>query len=117
MLVAEFDLSESPLMPWPRPKFTNRRIMVIVAVAALVLGGVRWHRWAMARRLVYQRIAIVHDIKGARFREAWVVCPHGELLPSQPESRKAAYHEAMEDKYKTAANYPWFPVPPDPPEP
>jgi hypothetical protein len=97
-------------MTWRRPKFTTRRMMTAVAVVAVALGSVRWYRWAMARHVVYQRIAIIHEIKGNRCREEWTNCPHGEVFPSRPDLRKAAFHEAMARKYSAAANFPWFHV-------
>ncbi len=85
-------------------------MMVAVAVVAVFLGGVDWHRRAMARREMCLKIALAHDLDRAYYLEGRVLC-------SQPDLRKAAYHEAMMRKYFDAYDFPWFPVPPDPPEP
>ena len=84
-------------MPWPRPKLTTRRMMTAVAVVAVILGGVRWHRWAMARRLEYQFKALDHALIVAYYRE-WrgrVGCFGPVAPPSNLEPRKVVHHEAM----------------------
>jgi hypothetical protein len=86
----------------PIPRFTVRRLMVVVAILGFVLGSSRWMR---QRSMAYRKIAEYHS---------------DMMIPfslSERSSRNRAYHGAMVEKYLRAAGRPWFPVEPDPPNP
>ena len=100
-------------MPTPLLRFTVRRLMVIVAVAAIAIGA---------------QISIEKN----RGRRDWLSGMHSNLangLTKQAisfdmsETQRSAlwakirWHEAMADKYRWAADHPWFPDTPDPPQP
>ena len=98
-----------------RFRFTVRRMMVAVAVAA---GGlvlylyVREKSEPLARG--YQSMANEHAIRVYQLA-TWPV----ENTPEKKARTRAgiAHHSALESKYQRAARYPWLPVAPDPTEP
>ena len=80
-----------------RPRFTVRRLMVAVAVLAVLLGVGRTFFLAV----FYARMSYGHLSK--KFTA---------------KSRiEADYHGNLQEKYREAAARPWLHVPPDPPEP
>ena len=85
------------------PRFTTRRLMVLVAIAGVVLGAGQELRRRSSR---YRAIAIAH-LPNSRhiFGNRWETSPQLD------------YHDAMFEKYDRLARYPWLPVPPDPPMP
>jgi hypothetical protein len=89
----------------PRFRFTVRRMMVAVAVVAVLL--------AMAVTLSHRRSRFesLRDYHASRAPYVWLG-PMGTLWERQGE-----WHWAMKRKYERAARYPWLPVAPDPPEP
>jgi hypothetical protein len=90
------------------PRFTTRRLMVLVAVAGLAMGVALELR---RRSEFFQRIAQAHAERAVE--NLW-----GILGPdADSASRKYVYHNGLSQKYKRAARYPWLPVPPDPPPP
>jgi hypothetical protein len=99
-----------------RPRWSVRWLMLAVALVASALGGERWHRRAMARRDEYRIRAIVFTALEEIDKGEFEGCVRGGRIP-EPDLRKAEYHAAMRRKYEEAAAFPWFPVPPDPPEP
>lgn len=119
-------------MSLPRPRFTVRRLMVVVAIVAMILGV--W-LWAERRRARFSALESWHDRQ-----VLWDVCiiaghpgPDGEyvweaeprprpLKPGTPRAsphqlRISTWHYRLASKYRRAARYPWLPVEPDPPEP
>jgi hypothetical protein len=103
-------------MRLPRLRFTVRRLMLVVALAGLVMGGGVWgyRMWRMSAK--YARIAqsfkwteSLHRGLEARFQNN-----------AQREAAKfaavATHYAALVRKYERAARYPWLPVEPDPPE-
>jgi hypothetical protein len=84
----------------PRLRFTVRRLMLVVALAACSVWGYRM--WRVSRE--YARVE--------RHRTHY---PIG--YPSADAAEKAAYDAALARKYQRAARYPWLPVEPDPPQP
>jgi hypothetical protein len=101
-----------------RPRFTLRRLMVVVASFAVIFGSVPM----CVRSLEYSRMAEDQ----ARI-EGWY---GGPAIESQPLANKqprdewastcrdiAAKSRVLRLKYERAALYPWLPVEPDPPKP
>jgi hypothetical protein len=100
-------------------RFTIWQIMVVVAAAAVIVAvrieTARIKLW----RLDCQLRAIDHTIGAARYDGTGVVSCIGpyEDPSSVYNPRRAAYHAAMSRKWADAAEHPWLPVKPDPPEP
>jgi hypothetical protein len=102
------------------PRVTTRRLMVLVAVVAALLGA---FQVLSRRRRLYEYNAMKYAIvarqqsyaedgyqlgyRGARFGP----------LARQIGRRRAEHYEALRVKYERAARYPWLPVEPDPPDP
>ena len=104
-------------MRMPRVRFTVRRMMVAVAVLAVVLGAGEATR---KRRSRFGREAGFHGAFMRLYaRSPPVHFPNKERLASHRRSlaEKKAYHESLAGKYEQAARHPWLPVAPDPPEP
>ncbi len=104
------------------PRFTVRRLMVVVAVWGIVSWGIRL-RELSAR---YRERADDYE-RSTRALGSLCNIDHLRSGPSGDEKRLhpkldrielfLSYYEAMKNKYERASNYPWLPVAPDPPEP
>jgi hypothetical protein len=111
------------------PRMTTRRWMIVVAVAALVVGFIRlWtlrhlylekaanhasfraHVLRTPESTAYWENRWTDQRRGLPARYPWPAGP--PFVPAMGE-----YHDAMRIKYERAARYPWLPVEPDPPEP
>jgi uncharacterized membrane protein YhhN len=88
------------------PRFTVRRMMALVALAAMVLGLVAW----MVRRAAEYRAKAV-------FYEGMIVTMIWKDSSPPPELARQLWAGEMASKYRYAASYPWWPVAPDEPEP
>ena len=89
------------MMTIPRPRLTVRRLMTVVALAGLVMGG-----W----------------IEGRRRRERFEAVEQDHLIHLLIATREMpsdwlAWHLSMARKYRAAARSPWLPVWADPPAP
>ena len=124
-------------MRLPRPQFTVRRLMLVVALAGLALGGGIWGSKMWRLSGVHARTARFHRswLGLYRQRETVILKSLGRLeqfaaqhaLPppsvarhrddAAGYARKADFREALALKYERAARYPWLPVETDPPEP
>jgi hypothetical protein len=109
----------------PRPRFTVRRLMALVAIAALGAGAV-----ATARRVVVRREwAAYHATRleeAARWEADWR--ERGDRVVLHNLSREGAeavaarlrraipFHQAMRRKWEDSSVRPWLPVEHDPPE-
>ncbi len=89
-------------MPFPRVRFTLRRMMIAVAIVAILLGLAEMTR---RRRAAFRE-------KSTAIRWSEYVEGHGKRRPEIAE-----HYRRMAEKYERAARYPWLPVAPDPPEP
>jgi hypothetical protein len=98
-------------MKLARVRFTVRRMMVAVAVAALGLTALSFWARRDERYLKFALGAMTHAGLAEAHRTGG---PYGRV-PVNP--RKAAYHAALVRKYEWAIRYLWLPVLPDPPEP
>lgn len=95
----------------PPSRVSTRAIMALVALVAVALGA--W-RWGEARRSEFR--ALAHRHHGQYWHYAYRATGlHDEAEPR--DYMRSAYHRAMMEKYRCAAEWPWLPVPPDWPEP
>jgi hypothetical protein len=94
----------------PRVRFTVRRLMIAVAVFALVLGGL------VARGRHLRQVGDEFERKG---RELFLKVGRGDWIEKSTveENRWLYYYLNMGYKYREAARHPWLPVGPDLPEP
>lgn len=83
----------------PRLRFTVRRMMVAVAIAAIGLG-----------------VAMQMRSRARYFTGRTMWHSHYSTVVIN-EKAKIQYHLDLWFKYQWAADYPWLPVMPDPPEP
>ncbi len=94
----------------PRLRFTVRRMMVAVAIAAIVMGGLAERHYRFAKLSDHHLAALVALIPKVR---ASIAAGDDE----NPIHERGFWHAKMRAKYFRAARYPWLPVAPDPPEP
>jgi hypothetical protein len=94
----------------PGVRLTVRRLMVAVAVAAVVLGGLAYAaRLAQLRRLYHRR--------ATELRYAEQTYRHPSYRDEVEDPVAADRLGRLDEKYEKAADRPWLPVAPDPPEP
>ena len=92
-----------------RPRPTIRRLMVAVAVVAVVLALFEW----MGRRgRHFGRLAYENRTQAELNEVSWAVGNR-----NLPYRTLAAHRRKLQEKYERAARYPWLTVAPDPPEP
>jgi hypothetical protein len=106
-------------MRMPRFRFTVRRMMVAMAVVAVLCGGEVLRR----RRAFYLERADLY----AKHEDGYLrsVADLTKLAKEVPALREAASNirqlaeraAARRRCYERAARYPWLAIPPDPPEP
>ena len=127
-------------MRLPRPQFTVRWMMILVAIVDLIAGG-----WVEVRRLQRFSVDFAERAKQLRYRAArlspglkltqdeWVAERRAAAkwnreyhdtglsmwqvgTPPPPEVCRimAAHWSRLEEKYRQAARFPWLPVEPDP---
>jgi hypothetical protein len=116
-------------MKLPRVQLTVRRLIVAVALVALLLGAARL--WAL-RQLYLERAAghagfralVLRSPQDIQYWESrWTDRRAGRPArypwPAGPPfvPAIARYHDDMKVKYERAAARPWLPVGSDPPEP
>jgi hypothetical protein len=115
-------------MGLPGARSTVRRLMIAAAVAAVLAAGYayaekRWLDWrAENRRLAglsasFRKLAEYHSMmcdNTVRKVANW----HGGIYHhSALPTPLGEYHRTLSEKYRSAAERPWLPVTPDPPEP
>jgi hypothetical protein len=98
----------------PRIRFTVRRLMLAVAVVAIIIAAVFWTQRLMVLRKVYLGKAAAYAYyEGIAKQETHKrLGRDGSGYPFYPE-----YFTAMRAKYEHAAQCPWLPIAPDPPAP
>ncbi len=89
-------------MPLPRVRFTVRRMMVAVAVAACIFC------------LIERRRRFLIIVGRLRMPDARFLRHPGD---ADYVLRLARWHDELQAKYEFAAAHPWLPVAPDPPAP
>ncbi len=110
--------------PISLPRFTVRRLMLAVAVVAVILGVMGFLARVRTNRL---KLATYHlDQRGGVVIESFHVAqnrtidtyfkPGGEKM-TDLEVRMFHWHDALAKKYTQAAETYWLPVEPDPPQP
>ena len=122
-------------MPLPRVRFTVRRMMRLVVVVALAIGGILWAQRMSRLSKELLEIARDHEQKehssrgDARIARNLASVPDvGRPAPRQTpdpfyedrairSERSAERHRMLKEKYTRAARWPFLPVAPDPPEP
>lgn len=85
-------------MQLPRPHFSVRRMMVVVAIAGVVIG-------MLMRAARFQQVSDYH-------RSRIIL-----ISPPDPRVDMTLYHVEMANKYSYAAGHPWLPITSDPPKP
>ena len=99
----------------PRVRFTVRRMMVAVAIVAIIMGAV--DLW---QNSVSYRSKIAHH---AQMERSSVFVIGGDDTPAAHEELARVsrawteHHATLRRKYERAAARPWKYVPPDPPDP
>jgi hypothetical protein len=114
----------------PRVRLTVRRMLLAVAIVAIMLGMVRMTARLWSDHLLYAERAEYH----ARFRRHVLQSPESILYweqrwSGQREGKKASYpwpdgppfvpaimeyHDRMRAKWERASRLPWLPIEPDP---
>lgn len=98
-------------MRLPRPRFTVRRMMLAVALLAVLLGADKLRQQSAQYRERAEECAIYEtDSRG-------VLMDEGDPDRRVFLAREAEYYSRLKAKYERAARYPWLPVKPDSPEP
>jgi len=94
-----------------RIRCTVRRLMLVVAVAAAVAGGVRWGAAMRERSRMYRFMAELHEIH----RQYATILQSDPLNARRRASARAAaeWHARRRDLYNAAALRPWRDVPPE----
>src|SRR5262245_6341618 len=107
------------------PRFTTRRLMVLVAMVALCLSGGLWTARMLRERDRRLQRAALHSrglaaiaLESARGQASLRRFPRPDGEQSTHDFLRRnrpwiAYHEGMRAKYLRAARYPWLPVGPD----
>jgi hypothetical protein len=91
-------------------RLTTRRLIVLIAVAALALVAIPGLiEWRDRRRAGFLNVVALHAAR----EKITSLYGRGRLGPT----RRALYHREMAAKYSRAAERPWLPVFSDPPEP
>ena len=101
-------------MKLPRARFTVRRLMVVVALAATVMGSVTYLK---RRSVQFRAIYLKQAFKAEEWHYLWGKLETRRDSRSVNPFTKYKFHNFMAEKYDLAARRPWLPVNPDPPEP
>ncbi len=111
------------------PRFTTRRLMVIVAIVAVILEGwIVWGRYMYHRDRAVLAMRVAAGLRQMMAKSSPARLARGTYLdfedgsdgvPATPEAcqRLLVYLERLARKHKRAASRPWLPVAPDLPEP
>jgi hypothetical protein len=103
------------------PRFTVRRLMVAVAIVAIMLGvGAATARLFGLSRAYQYRAREFAELQATT--DPAFPLPTGVTALNIPEyrlrcDRRRVWMMAMEKKYESAARYPWLPIEPDMPDP
>lgn len=107
------------MMRLPRPRLTIRRLMVVVAIAALLMGERAWIVEMRRRSALYRRQAFEFGVMTARAGSntftkdgRWV-----SRYDDENDWLRDAWACTLAEKYWQLSYYPWMPDEPDPPPP
>ncbi len=91
----------------PRLRFTVRRMMVAVAIVAVLIGGWRHYQRFMKLSLAYSGQAGQIEME--------IVHPKSVMNQAKVEAilKKAHWHDAVALKYRRVASRPWLLVTPE----
>jgi hypothetical protein len=106
-------------MRWPRPRFTVRRLMVAIAILALVFGAISWVGEMRARSAAYRRRAFEFSMMTMR-AGSLVHTPDGRWVSWYDDENDLlcdAWALRMAAKYHRLSFYPWLAAKPDAPQP
>ena len=98
-------------MRLPRLRFTVRRLMLAVAIVAVILGA------ASGVRRRAERFRMIESYHRRNYHFSFVGNPSLDAEKTAKFIARNNWHNAMTMKYGDAADHPWLPIPPDPPEP
>jgi hypothetical protein len=116
-------------MKLPRVRLTVRELIFVVTVAGI---GAGFEVRLMQRRARFLDLASAHASQVVPLVHTWAltaprrICiegwetANGRVYSAQEGAlieRKNEWHRTVSAKYRLAANRPWLPVEPDPPEP
>ena len=113
-------------MPRPRVRFTVRRMMVAMAVLAVVMGaveGLRRRRESFQRRaeMFAQKVSAAildeQDYRTSRRSNRRGSPSYYDNRTTVAYDQLVEHYDALRVKYEQAADRPWWFVAPDPPEP
>jgi len=97
----------------PRPRFTVRRLMVAVALVAILLGaGLQLEQLRDRYRAEALQYAQMEWVARAT---AWSRVRY--VCDAVRNERRARHYGALKRKYDFASRYPWLPLTADPPAP
>ncbi len=95
-------------MRWPGPRFTVRRLMVAIAILALVFGAISWVAEMRARSATYRRRAWGFEMMTLR-RNSVVPTPDGRWVSRYDHENhllRDAWAWRMAAKYLRLSYYP-----------
>lgn len=111
-------------MKLPRVRFTIRWLMIAVAIAGLVLGGViiqrrqgsylasaAYHANEERRMLLLLSGGFVHETDETGKRQRMQI---GRNLDRERVRERWLYHSVMKDRYQRVARFPWLSIRSDP---
>ena len=102
-----------------RPRFTMRRLMVVVAIVGLLMGGSLWIVRMRTRSAAYRQRAFEFSLMTAR--DGGVIFTEDGKFHSKYDNENDWLRDAwackLAEKYWRLSLRPWLPVEPDPPPP
>jgi hypothetical protein len=104
-------------MRLPRVRFTVRRMMAAVAIAAALLGPLVYLKRRSDRfwTIHLEQAALAQGLRNSLARMNQRERSDGAVWMGPME--RSNYHKRLSMKYREAALRPWLPIEPDPPKP
>lgn len=95
------------------PRLTARRLMVLVAVGAIVLESMQIRQRASEYQLKADLLGLMETVHREGLDPNFCYLAKDAI----PNPKMAEYYLQMQRKYERASRFPWFPVPSNPPLP